>query len=148
MPDTISTIIGRGSRYMVQLMMLFKEHPAHSQGWLARSETTPQTRRHRWPTRRTLVRSVLVGFVALLTRLVSPLTRRWLASALANICILGGILGAPVVSVVAWVGLALPTQHLLHQMAPMLVTGSLIWFGVAIACAHAFRLGHPDRHDA
>ena len=125
-------------------MMLFKEHPAHSQGWYARPETTPQTRRHRRPTRRTLLWSMLVGLVAVLTRLVSPPMRQWLAGALANVCILGGILGAPMVSAVAWIGLALPKAFLLHQIAPMLVAGSLVWFGMAIACAHAFR---SDRRD-
>src|SRR5260221_14430471 len=110
-----------GSRYMVQLMMLFKQHAADPQGWCARPETTPQTKRDRQRTRLMLL--------ALLMRLGGPVTRQWLASALANICILGGILAAPVVSVVGWIGLALPKYALLHQMAPMLVAGSLIWAG-------------------
>jgi len=126
---------------MVQLMMLFKEHAADSQGWCARPEATPQTKRDRQPTPTVLLWSMLI---ALWTRLGSPITRHWLATVLANICILGGILAAPVVSAVAWIGLALPQHALLHQMAPMLVAGSIVWFGVAIACAHAFRLDHHD----
>jgi len=128
---------------MVQLMILFKEQSANPQGWCARPETTPQSKHNGQPPRLALLWSALIGLLALLMRLGGPVTRHWLA----NICILGGILATPVVSVVAWIGLALPTQAVLHQIAPMLVAGSLVWFGVAIACAHACRFDRLDHHD-
>ncbi len=130
---------------MVQLMTLFKGHAADSQGWCAHPEATPQTKHDRQPTHMASHMMLLWSMlIALRTRLGSLGTRHWLATVLANICILGGILAAPVVSAVAWIGLALPKHTLLHQMAPMLVVGSIVWFGVAIACAHAFRLDHHD----
>jgi hypothetical protein len=128
---------------MVQLMALFKEHVADSRAWRDRRETTPRTRRDRKPTQVTLLWSALLTLLALLgSTVTSTVTRQWLTVALANACILGGILVAPLVSVIAWIGLALPSQALLHQLAPILVTGSLIWFGLAIAGAHAF---HRDQ---
>jgi hypothetical protein len=127
---------------MVRIMMLFfKEQPADSQGWRNRPDTTPQSGDDRQPTHVVLLWSMIL---ALLTLLGSALTRQWLAHLLANICVLGGIVAAPLVSVVAWVGLLLPARALLHQMAPMLVAGSLIWFAMAIAGAHAFRLDRRD----
>lgn len=84
----------------------------------------------------------LAGLAAFLT---GPVARQWLAHALANICILGGIVGAPCISVLAWVGMILPTRAPLHEMAPTLMTGALIWLGLAIVGAHAFRLDRRDR---
>jgi hypothetical protein len=77
---------------------------------------------------------------ALLLLGASPLARHWIGVIVSNVCILGGIVAAPVVSMVAWVGLALPTHALLHQIAPALVATSLIWFFLAIVGAHALRL--------
>jgi hypothetical protein len=137
--------------------MLFKESPADSQGWrnrpkargqarsqarlAARLEAVSQPRQDEQPTHVVFIWSTLI---ALLTLLGSPLTRQWLATTLGNICVLGGILAAPVVSVVAWIGLLLPSHALLHQLAPALVITSLVWFGLAIAGAHAFRLNRRD----
>jgi len=81
---------------------------------------------------------------ALLTAVTGPMTRRMLAHTLANVCILGGIVGAPFISMLAWIGMVLPTTAPLHQAAPTLMTGALIWLALAIIGAHAFRL---DRHD-
>ena len=77
---------------------------------------------------------------SLLMLAASPLARHWLGEFVSTICILGGIVAAPVVSMVAWIGLVLPTHALLHQMAPVLVATSLVWFFVAIVGAHALRL--------
>lgn len=69
----------------------------------------------------------------------NPLVRQGVLHVLLNVCVLGGIFAAPLVSVVAWIGLLLPSHAALHQLAPTLVCGSLIWFSLAIAGAHAFR---------
>ncbi len=85
---------------------------------------------------------------ALLTALSSSVTRQMLGHTLANVCILGGIVGAPFISVLAWVGMVLPTTAPLHQAAPTLMTGALIWLALAIIGAHAFRLDRRDTHDS
>jgi hypothetical protein len=84
---------------------------------------------------------------ALLTAVTGSMARQMLAHTLANVCILGGIVGAPVISVMAWVGMALPTAAPLHQAAPTLMTGALIWLALAITGAHAFRLDRRDKQD-
>lgn len=94
------------------------------------------------PLRITLLRSAAA---ALLLLVASPLARHWLPVVFANVCILGGIVAAPIVSVVAWIGLILPTHALLHQIAPALVATSLVWFGMAIVGAHAMRLDPRNR---
>jgi len=40
--------------------------------------------------------------------------------------------------------MVMPTKAPLHQAAPTLMTGALIWLVLAIIGAHAFRLGRPD----
>ncbi len=116
-------------------MMLSQDHPVDSHGWRDCEDTAPcgdekQARR-----------TALLGgaLVALSSLAASPLIRQWLAHVLANICVIGGILAAPLVSVVAWIGLLLPSRAPLHQLAPTLVAGSLIWFALAIAGAHVCR---------
>lgn len=80
------------------------------------------------------------ALASLLLFAASPLARHWLMELVSTVCILGGIVAAPVVSMVAWIGLVLPTQALLHRMAPALVATSLIWFCMAIVGSHALRL--------
>ncbi len=70
-----------------------------------------------------------------------------MAHSLANVCVLGGVVGAPCISILAWVGMALPTKAPLHQAAPTLMTGALIWLALAIVGAHAFRLDRRDGAD-
>lgn len=84
---------------------------------------------------------------ALLTVMTSSVTRQMLGHTLANVCILGGIVGAPFISMLAWVGMVLPTMAPLHQAAPTLMTGALIWLALAIIGAHAFRRDRRDTHD-
>jgi len=124
-------------------MMLPKGRAADSQGWRdsflpAAASDDPKR------TRADLTRAALLGLLAVL---VGPLARPWLGqwlaalvAALGNVCILGGILAAPVVSMVAWVGMVLPGKALLHQIAPALMTTALIWLAAAIVGAHVVRL--------
>jgi hypothetical protein len=87
--------------------------------------------------RQILTWSAVAALAAVVT---GQAARQWMAHAAANVCILGGIVGAPIISVVAWVGMVLPTKAPLHQAAPTLMLGALIWLGLAIVGAHAFRL--------
>lgn len=76
---------------------------------------------------------------AILTGQSGHAARQWLTHTAANVCILGGIICSPFISMLAWVGMALPTQTGLHQMAPALMTAALIWLALAIITAHACR---------
>jgi hypothetical protein len=87
------------------------------------------------------------AMAALLTAATGSMTRQMLAHTLANVCILGGIVGAPVISVLAWIGMVLSDTSPLHQAAPALMTGALIWLALAIIGAHAFRLDRREKQD-
>ncbi|MEO7001811.1 MAG: hypothetical protein ABI068_08285 [Ktedonobacterales bacterium] len=72
--------------------------------------------------------------------ITSVALRHWLIEALATICVMGGILAAPVLAIIAWVGLLLPTQTLLHLVAPTLMITALVWLVAAILGAHVSHL--------
>lgn len=65
--------------------------------------------------------------------------RHWLTTSFVNIAIVGGIVAAPIISVVAWVGVILPVHAPLHQAAPPLFIGALLWMTMAFISAHARR---------
>ncbi|HKW23824.1 MAG TPA: hypothetical protein VJO13_20770, partial [Ktedonobacterales bacterium] len=67
---------------------------------------------------------------------------QWVLTALSNIAIIGGILAAPVISLVAWIGVTLPSHAPLHQAAPTLFIGALLWMAMGIVSAHARREYH------
>jgi len=73
---------------------------------------------------------------ATLRVVTSAALRHWLIEALATVCVLGGVLAAPVLAMVAWVGLLLPTRALLHLAAPTLMIVALVWLIAAILVAH------------
>jgi hypothetical protein len=107
----------------------------------AASERLDEARR----LRQMLTWSAVAGLATMAT---GQAARQWMAHAAANVCILGGIVGAPIISVVAWVGMVLPTKAPLHQAAPTLMLGALIWLGLAIVGAHAFRLDQPGEGES
>ncbi len=83
--------------------------------------------------------ALLILLVVLLIVLASPASRHWFSTSFANIAIVGGIIAAPIISVVAWIGVALPVHAPLHQAAPTLFIGALLWMAMAFVSAHARR---------
>ena len=81
---------------------------------------------------------------AIVSLMLQPTWRHWAGHMLANIFILGGIVAAPLVSVVGWIGVALPPRNALHEVAPTLFLGAQIWLMVAIVAAHANSLRNAD----
>ena len=75
--------------------------------------------------------------MVVISLLANPAYRHWVLSALSNIAIIGGILAAPVISLVAWIGVTLPSHAPLHQAAPTLFIGALLWMAMGIVSAHA-----------
>jgi hypothetical protein len=81
---------------------------------------------------------VLTALLAVVSSLMlNPGWRHWAGHLLTNVFILGGIVAAPLVSVLGWIGVALPPRSVLHEVAPTLFVGALIWLLVAIVAAHA-----------
>lgn len=78
--------------------------------------------------------SVLV--LPLLALLVSSQARHWVAETITTVCVLGGFVLAPVLTLLAWVGMALPAHMPLHQVSTPLFAVALIWTCAALVGAH------------
>jgi hypothetical protein len=89
--------------------------------------------------------ALLILLVVALIVLANSASRHWLATSFANIAIVGGITAAPIISLVAWIGVALPVHAPLHQAAPTLFIGALLWMAMAFVSAHARRDRTADR---
>ena len=83
--------------------------------------------------------AILIVCVVALLVLASSASRHWLSTSFAYVAIVGGIVAAPIISVVAWIGVALPVHAPLHQAAPTLFIGALLWMAMAFVSAHARR---------
>ena len=89
--------------------------------------------------------ALLIMLMVMISVLANPTYRQWLLTALSNIAIIGGILAAPVISLVAWIGVTLPSHAPLHQAAPTLFIGALLWMAMGIVSAHARRETPAER---
>ena len=84
----------------------------------------------------------LVGL--LLVPLASAATRHWLIEAGATLCVAGGFIAAPFLTVTAWIGLALPPRMPLHQASTALFLVAILWMAAALIGAHL----HHNRRTA
>lgn len=83
--------------------------------------------------------ALLIALLLILGLLANATFRHWFITIFANIAIIGGILAAPVISLIAWIGMILPTRAPLHQAAPTLFIGAMLWMAMAFISAHARR---------
>ena len=90
-------------------------------------------------------RSVSLGTIVR-SSITSRALRSWLVEALATVCVIGGVLVAPALAVIAWAGLLLPSVTLLHLVAPTLMIIALIWLIAAILGAHLSHLLHSRQN--
>jgi hypothetical protein len=58
---------------------------------------------------------------------------------LLDACVFGGVIVAPLLSILGWVGLLLPIDSALHQIATALLCVAIIWLGFALVAAHTLR---------
>lgn len=87
---------------------------------------------------------LLPAFLAWLALVVAnPQARHWLVEASATVCVMGGFLAAPVLTVAAWIGLALPERVPLHQASTPLFLIAVIWLALALIGAHLHHAQHP-----
>jgi hypothetical protein len=77
-----------------------------------------------------------------LDALLAAPRRVWLSELMATLCVVGGFIAAPLLTVLAWAGLLMPSGTLLHRGAETLFVVAIIWLGLALVSAHM----HHHRH--
>lgn len=80
-----------------------------------------------------LILAPVVAFMA------STQVRHWLGELMATVCVVGGFVAAPLLTVTAWVGLALPARVPLHRASTTLFLVAVIWLALALICAHCYQ---------
>ncbi len=75
--------------------------------------------------------------------LASTQVRHWLGELMATVCVVGGFIAAPLLTVTAWVGLALPAHVPLHRASTTLFLVAVIWLALALVCAHCYQQMQP-----
>jgi hypothetical protein len=83
-----------------------------------------------------LMVALLLAVLPALIVVFSSHARHWLVEAIATICVLGGFMLAPVLTLAAWVGMVLPAYMPLHQISTTLFAVALVWIGAALVGAH------------
>lgn len=78
-----------------------------------------------------------------LDALVGRRARHLASEAWTTLCVVGGFLAAPLLTILAFVGLALPGGAPLHHMATTLLLVAVVWLGLALVGAHV----HQDSLD-
>lgn len=89
--------------------------------------------------------ALLLALVFAIGVLSHPTSRHWVSAVFAYIAIVGGIVAAPVISLVAWIGVSLPAHAPLHQAAPTLFIGAILWMVMGFVSAHARRDDSSER---
>lgn len=62
--------------------------------------------------------------------------RVWMAERTGTICVIGGFIAAPLLTMLAWAGLLLPATTPLHGGAEALFVVAIILLGLALVSAH------------
>jgi hypothetical protein len=76
----------------------------------------------------------LVGILVVL--LSSGAARHWIAESAATVCVVGGFIAAPILTITAWIGMMAPNLLLLHRISTPLFLIALIWLALAFISAH------------
>jgi hypothetical protein len=72
----------------------------------------------------------------LLVLVSSGAARHWIAESAATVCVVGGFIAAPILTITAWIGMAAPNLLLLHRVSTPLFLIALIWLTLAFISAH------------
>jgi hypothetical protein len=76
----------------------------------------------------------LAGIILVL--LSSVEARHWIAESAATICVVGGFIAAPILTIAAWIGMMAPNVLLLHRISTPLFLAAIIWLALAFMSAH------------
>jgi xanthosine utilization system XapX-like protein len=79
------------------------------------------------------VAMVVVPFIAFLA---NSHLRHWIIEVVTAACVLGGMIAAPVLALIGWVGLILPEQVPLHRASTTLFAVAVVWVAAALIGAH------------
>ena len=118
---------------MLGSFLLSRERSAGARQWRVRQTQTVGDIAH--SARQVGIRAAWALGPALLA-LANPHFRHWLAQALGSACVIGGVFAAPLLTLVAWLGLMLPERVALHQASTTLFAVALIWVVLAVLSAH------------
>jgi hypothetical protein len=91
-----------------------------------------------------LIQGALALVGVLLVLLSSGSARHWIAESAATVCVLGGFIAAPILTITAWIGMIAPNLLLLHRVSNLLSLIALIWLALAFISAHL----HHSRQQA
>jgi len=72
----------------------------------------------------------------MLVFLSSEEARHWIAESAATICVVGGFIAAPILTIAAWIGMMAPNVLLLHRISTPLFLAAIIWLALAFMSAH------------
>jgi hypothetical protein len=114
-------------------LVLLREHAADAQEWRGRLQERAQ-----WVSR-IIARAAHVALLAVgpaLALMSNASVRHWIVEMVINVAVVGGFVAAPALSLIAWVGLALPQQMPLHQASSGLFVAALVWVCIAVVIAH------------
>lgn len=87
----------------------------------------------------------LVGIVLVL--LSSGVARQWMVESAATICVVGGFVAAPILTLTAWVGMMTPNLLLLHRVSTLLFLVAIIWLALAFIGAHLHHSQEQTRNN-
>jgi len=134
MGNVISGILARLWRYMVSPDTLARLKACHLQ-----AERRSRGIHHHFTLNRDFIRLIqgplaLVG--VLLVLLSSAAARHWIAESAATVCVVGGFIAAPILTITAWIGTIAPNLLLLHRASTALFVIALVWLALAFISAH------------
>ncbi|MGO8946609.1 MAG: hypothetical protein ACLQUY_02875 [Ktedonobacterales bacterium] len=76
--------------------------------------------------------------------LSSGVARHWIGESAATVCVVGGFIAAPILTITAWIGMAVPNLLLLHRMSTPLFLVAVIWLALALIGAHLHHAYEQD----
>jgi hypothetical protein len=96
-----------------------------------------------------LIQGGLAVLGILLVLLSSGAARHWIAESAATVCVVGGFIAAPILTITAWIGMIAPNLLLLHRVSTPLFLIALIWLILAFISAHLHHSRHQthEEHD-
>lgn len=82
------------------------------------------------------IQLVVMALAPLVLFLANAAVRHWLLEAFTTVCVVGGFIAAPILTLIAWIGVVLPPQALLHAISTPLFVLALCWLSLAVISAH------------
>lgn len=149
MPAENKAVLERGAyassafNTAVHPMFLFQDRKLLSHGWHAggfATHTHSAAIRVGMASRSgaSLTWQVMTAWLVAVAHLAnSQVVRGKVLATISDVCVVGGVIVAPLLTMIAWIGCVLPEGSLLHQLAALFFGVALVWLCSAIIVAHA-----------